>query len=740
MENMMTVLPEKSTLFNLQKFCINDHSVLQSSKGKFAVIKDSNDINYLCQIFPKKMLHSSYCTINKSVSFYNESNNTSLYPLKKPSPIGTSTVQIPDINILDSVENIKTVHVSVVFNTPSDVKKWKPSCAKLCDLVKNLLKLFVLKRGALLTLDCVKSVFDTEIEYILIESIGNVNFGRIVSNSKVKIKQLMSNTTFYQLFTCGDELPFLGGLDHHLQTLTNLVKSASKSNVQHHSVYKQVLIVGPSGCGKTAMVRKVARDCGMAIKTVVGPELNSPLPGEAERALSKVFEECRLLAQESSGCILLLDQVECLCGRRDGSSDGHIIRLSNQLFALLETVNSTAGLIVVGTSSRPQLLDPAVRRPGRFDHEIHIGVSSEVERASIVSAVTRQMGMSDSVSDRVARWTPGFVGADLALLAANVARHMEKQGMIMSHDIEADILPCWRTCVGQLRPSCLRGQLGVVAPLTGEGSLDELGGVDKVKLSLLQAIQWPLEHAEAFQRMGLPQPKGVLLYGPPGCAKTSLVRAVASATNTTFLAVSAAEIYSPYVGDAERTVSELFHRARIGAPAILFIDEIDALVGCRGNRERGSQERILTAFLTEMDGIGVRLDSGTTQAGVIVVAATNRPDVLDPALTRPGRFDRIVYVGPPDVNQRLEILQILTKRTPLANDVDLSVMAEKTDLFSGADLAQLCKEAGLEALTIDGMSVTEVKQKHWMSALESMSPSLSRDQVDQYRCVMAGGN
>ncbi|XP_054281974.1 ribosome biogenesis protein SPATA5L1-like [Macrosteles quadrilineatus] len=233
---------------------------------------------------------------------------------------------------------------------------------------------------------------------------------------------------------------------------------------------------------------------------------------------------------------------------------------------------------------------------------------------------------------------------------------------------------------------------------------------------------------------------GVLLYGPPGCAKTSLVRAVASATNTTFLAVSAAEIYSPYVGDAERTVSELFHRARIGAPAILFIDEIDALVGCRGNRERGSQERILTAFLTEMDGIGVRLDSGTTQAGVIVVAATNRPDVLDPALTRPGRFDRIVYVGPPDVNQRLEILQILTKRTPLANDVDLSVMAEKTDLFSGADLAQLCKEAGLEALTIDGMSVTEVKQKHWMSALESMSPSLSRDQVDQYRCVMAGGN
>ncbi|XP_054283075.1 ribosome biogenesis protein SPATA5L1-like isoform X2 [Macrosteles quadrilineatus] len=687
MENMMTVLPEKSTLFNLQKFCIglNDHSVLQSSKGKFAVIKDSNGINYLCQIFPKKMLHLSYCTINKSVSFYNESNNTGLYPLKKPSPIGTSTVQIPDINILDSVENIKTVHVSVVFNTPSDVKKWKPSCAKLCDLVKNLLKLFVLKRGALLTLDCVKSVFDTEIEYILIESIGNENFGRIVSNSKV-------------------------------------------------------LIVGPSGCGKTAMVRKVARDCGMVIKTVVGPELNSPLPGEAERALSKVFEECRLLAQESSGCILLLDQVECLCGRRDGSSDGHIIRLSNQLFALLETVNSTAGLIVVGTSSRPQLLDPAVRRPGRFDHEIHIGVSSEVERASIVSAVTRQMGMSDSVSDRVARWTPGFVGADLALLAANVARLMEKQGMIMSHDIEAEILPCWRTCVGQLRPSCLRGQLGVVAPLTGEGSLDELGGVDKVKLSLLQAIQWPLEHAEAFQRMGLPQPKGVLLYGPPGCAKTSLVRAVASATNTTFLAVSAAEIYSPYVGDAERTVSELFHRARIGAPAILFIDEIDALVGCRGNRERGSQERILTAFLTEMDGIGVRLDIGTTQAGVIVVAATNRPDVLDPALTRPGRFDRIVYVGPPDANQRLEILKILTKRTPLANDVDLSVMAEKTDLFSGADLAQLCKEAGLEALTTDGMSVTEVMQKHWMSALENMSPSLSRDQVDQYRCVMAGGN
>ncbi|KAG8282551.1 spermatogenesis-associated protein 5-like protein 1 [Homalodisca vitripennis] len=224
---------------------------------------------------------------------------------------------------------------------------------------------------------------------------------------------------------------------------------------------------------------------------------------------------------------------------------------------------------------------------------------------------------------------------------------------------------------------------------------------------------------------------GVLLYGPPGCAKTSLARAVAGATHTTFLAVSAAQIYSPYVGDAERTVAELFHRARTAAPAILFIDEIDALVGCRGKREKGSQERVLTTFLTEMDGVGVQLDKGICQAGVVVVAATNRPDVLDPALTRPGRFDRLIYVGPPDASQRLDILRTVSSKMALADDVDLAWIADNTELYSGADLAHLCKEAGLSALTQD-MSVEEVRHCHWLAALKDSKPSLTQEQVRSY--------
>ncbi|XP_046681461.1 spermatogenesis-associated protein 5-like protein 1 [Homalodisca vitripennis] len=335
----------------------------------------------------------------------------------------------------------------------------------------------------------------------------------------------------------------------------------------------QVLILGPTGCGKTALVQRVAKDCGLVLRTIVGPELCSPLPGEAERALTAVFDECRLLAQEcTGGCLLLLDQVESLCGRPGDSTESHVVRLASHLLSLLESAHNTPGLVVVGTTSRPQALHPAARRPGHFDHEIHIGVSTESERVSILLAVTRHHGLCDSPCAQVARWTPGFVGADLALLASNVARHLERLGLPANYADEESLLQFWRSRVCLQQPTALRGQLGVVQ---GErGDFSQLGGVSGVRLKLLQAVQWPLSHPEAFRRLGLPQPKGVLLYGPPGCAKTSLARAVAGATHTTFLAVSAAQIYSPYVGDAERTVAELFHRARTAAPAILFIDEI----------------------------------------------------------------------------------------------------------------------------------------------------------------------
>uniref|UniRef100_A0A1B6KGZ2 AAA+ ATPase domain-containing protein n=1 Tax=Graphocephala atropunctata TaxID=36148 RepID=A0A1B6KGZ2_9HEMI len=591
----LSILPQTSSLFNVQKLCISDQVFPATSNGKFAIITSSNKNYYLCKIFFCKLLHPSFCKVDTSVCGLVSSNGNSLYP----TPSSLTSINLSEICILPSVENIKSIVVSVVFSHPLDIKKWKHQTAKLSELLKNILKVFFVKGNSVVYINGLKSILEVKIHCLLIENIGNVNVGRVGNSTKIKINKLISNITFEQIYTFRDDTTVLGGLEQPLHALTVLVKAVGGCRANSSlPVCKQVLILGPVGCGKTTLVQQVARDCGLVLRTVVGPELSSPLPGEAEKALTTAFDECRLLAQECpGGCLLLLDQVESLCGRHGDSTESHVVRLTNHLLTLLESVHSTPGLVVVGTTSRPQALHAAARRPGHFDHEIHIGVSNESERVSILRAVTRRLGLCDSLCVQVAQWTPGFVGADLALLASNTARQLERRGLPPDCDDEESLLSCWRTCVSLQQPTALRGQLGIVQ---GErGDFSQLGGVDSVKLKLLQAVQWPLSHPEAFRRLGLPQPKGVLLYGPPGCAKTSLARAVAGATHTTFLAVSAAQIYSPYVGDAERTVSELFHRARTAAPAILFIDEIVGdsaepgwCVGrCSGRMSRQERER-----------------------------------------------------------------------------------------------------------------------------------------------------
>ncbi|XP_039292818.1 spermatogenesis-associated protein 5-like protein 1 [Nilaparvata lugens] len=361
-----------------------------------------------------------------------------------------------------------------------------------------------------------------------------------------------------------------------------------------------------------------------------------------------------------------------------------------------------------------------------------MGVPSLCEREEMLRNLCLKMEVDDRYCKEIAEKTPGFVAADLSLLVLNAQRKISKLPRQPNKD---EVRKEWLSVVCDARPSVLRGEQALVSEKAID--LSDIGGLQQSKISLQKAVEWPLFYHDSMKRLGIMQSKGVLLYGPPGCAKTSLVCAIASKLNITFLSISAAAIYSPYVGDAERTISQLFRRARLSAPSVLFIDEIDALVGSRGLGMHKVSESVLSTLLTEMDGVGVKLEKSidieeSFQPKVVVVAATNRPNLLDPALVRPGRFDRLVYVGPPDRHERLEILQKLTRKIPLGSSVNLEELASKTSMFSGADLSSLCKEAALIAMCEGGMNVEYVEQSHWLKALESMEPSLTQEQIDCY--------
>uniref|UniRef100_A0A0A9ZGG9 Spermatogenesis-associated protein 5-like protein 1 n=1 Tax=Lygus hesperus TaxID=30085 RepID=A0A0A9ZGG9_LYGHE len=332
----------------------------------------------------------------------------------------------------------------------------------------------------------------------------------------------------------------------------------------------------------------------------------------------------------------------------------------------------------------------------------------------------------------LAKMTPGYVAADLTLVINKSRRSLHYEGLI--NPSEQQILSHVKQALASVEPSAVRGEMGLVK---SNSSILEIGGLRRIKEVLLQSVQWPLFHADAFKRLNIKNSSGILLYGPPGCSKTSLARAVAAGSNVTFLAVSAADLYSPFVGDTERIIASLFQRARAAAPTLLFIDEIDALVGNRQGQQKRAQERVLSAFLIEIDGVGINGESeflrDPSEVRVIIVAATNRPHVIDTALLRPGRLDKLIHVPPPDLEDRLEILEVITKKMPLDKNVDLFDIAEKTELFSGADLANLCREAALLAMTVNGVSTTTVSQENFLGALSASTPSLTASQVEWYK-------
>ena len=495
---------------------------------------------------------------------------------------------------------------------------------------------------------------------------------------------------------------------------------------------KGVLFYGPPGTGKTLLARAVANETGAYFITINGPEIMSKFYGESEARLREIFKE----AEENAPAIIFIDEIDAIAPKREEVTGEVERRVVAQLLALMDGLKGRGQVIVIGATNRPNAVDPALRRPGRFDREIAFPVPDKRARKEILQVHTRNMPLADDVNlDELADVTHGFTGADLAALCREAAmralrRFLPKLDLSKS-SVPPEVLKELKVtrqdfldALKDIQPSALR-EVYVEVP---EVRWSDIGGLEDVKQQLCEAVEWPLKHPEFFKEMGIDPPKGVLLYGPPGCGKTLLAKAVATESEANFIAVKGPEVLSKWVGESERAIREIFSKARQAAPCVVFFDEIDSIVPRRGYRyDSGVTDRIVNQLLTEMDGLE-KLE------GVVVIGATNRPDILDPALLRPGRFDRLVYVPPPDKAARLEILKVHTRRMPLAEDVDLERIAETTEGYTGADLAALCREAAILALREAGKP-TKVEMRYFLKAMEVVKPSVTKEDLERYRRI-----
>ncbi len=524
----------------------------------------------------------------------------------------------------------------------------------------------------------------------------------------------------------------IGGLKKEIQRVREMIELPLK----HPELFdrlgieppKGVLLYGPPGTGKTLIAKAVASESNANFISINGPEIMSKFYGQSEENLRKVFDD----AEKNAPSIVFIDEIDAIAPKREEVTGEVERRVVAQLLALMDGLKTRGKVIVIAATNRPEALDPALRRPGRFDREIEVGVPTKNGRKEILQIHTRGMPLENVDLDHLANITYGFVGADLEALckeaAMNSLRRILPEINLEEEKIPPEVLEKIRVtrkdfeeALKAIEPSAMRE----VYVQTPNVKWDDIGGLDMVKQELKESVEWPLKYPERFKKMGIRPPKGIFLYGPPGCGKTLLAKAVAHESEANFISVKGPEILSKWVGESEKAVRKIFRKARQVSPSIIFFDEIDSIASVRG-MEVGSRvgERVVDQILTEMDGL-------EELSNVIVIGATNRPDIVDPSLLRPGRFDRKILVPAPDKKAKLEILKVHTKNMPLAEDVDLEYIAEKTENFSGADLEGLVREAAMIALR-ENKDAEKVTMAHFKKALEEMAPSINKETIKSY--------